>query len=399
MKQNRLNALSLLLFALILPSSSLNISTIFLSSISEPPPPPSPSSQLLKGVLKAIALRQSWKLGDVRVTNTSNSRIGDSQKYDFLVQMGKTNLLIRFSDEVDSWRKLHGNGEFGELLSEINTNRTLKKLRLDGPFELRVVGDDDELKLQLPLNISHSGLKRLIVGEGITVFVEGAREISLSHISDFGLPYNRSTEIKERRNHYWPFRHSSCVPLPPIQILGSSSLLAYKTRNPSANIKTTFLSRDMIELLPEKCFSGTSTKRRAWPINALSKRLDLLEKVMKRLTGGKPLQNGISSYLKVKISTSTLVRFVLELERDIRDDDAFWGTLAEWRTKPTIEQIQYEVVARVEGERLMPLVIKKVRPFIAADSAAWSALMSNISFTKFPSEVGFPEALTLDVKW
>lgn len=105
----------------------------------------------MQGVLKAIALRQSWKLGDVRVTNMSNSQIGDSQKFDFRVQMGKTDLLFRFSDEVDSWRKLNGNGEFGELLSETNTNRALKKFRLDGPFELRVVGDDDELKLELPV--------------------------------------------------------------------------------------------------------------------------------------------------------------------------------------------------------------------------------------------------------
>lgn len=72
---------------------------------------------------------------------------------------------------------------------------------------------------------------------------------------------------------------------------------------------------------------------------------------------------------------------------------------AEWRTRPNAERSWFEVMARVEGEKLKLLMVKKVRPFVAVDSASWGNLMSNISFTKFQSALVPPAGLTLDVKW
>ncbi|PIA52360.1 hypothetical protein AQUCO_01000313v1 [Aquilegia coerulea] len=374
-------------------AEAFNISTFFISSNAIDTKP-----HVLKDVLKTISLKENWNSKDIKVNKVRNLRIGSSQRYEFRIRMGKSDLLFRFSDELkNSWRKVKGKRKFGvNLVSEISSEAVLKKFELNGPFELRVDGDD-ELKLKLPVNITHSGLKRLIVSEGITVSIEGAREISLFHASDFGLRSHRHMGIVENRNQYGLF--SQCIPLPPIHILGSPSLIAYRTHNPNAYIKTSFLSPDMIELLPEKCYSVPSYKKQGCPINALTPRLDLLEKIMRKIPGDRLLQNGISGFLKAKITASSLIHFKLEMERNIQVDDTLSGTLAEWRTKLKVERVQFEVVARVEGERLMPLVVKKVRPFIAADSTTWSNLMSNISFTKFPSRVVPPEALTLDVKW
>ncbi|OVA10514.1 hypothetical protein BVC80_8985g51 [Macleaya cordata] len=251
----------------------------------------------------------------------------------------------------------------------------------------------------MQLNTTHTGLKRVLVGEGITVEVKGAREVSLFHASDFGLPINRTSEVNEDRRQFWPLRHSLCMPLPPIRISGSASLVAYRTRNSDAYIETTFLSKDMIELLPEKCYTIHPYKKGACPIDSLTPRLALLEKLMRSFLGNRIHQKGLSGFLKAKITASTLVRFQLELVKEVKDSETSLRTLAEWRTKPRAERVSFEVVARVEAGRLKPLIVKKVRPFIAAESAAWSILMSNISFTKFPSVLVPPEALTLDVKW
>lgn len=124
-----------------------------------------------------------------------------------------------------------------------------------------------------------------------------------------------------------------------------------------------------------------------------------MEKLLKRFLGNKTDQNTGSGFLKANIKASPVVRFKMELERDIRSNGTSQGTLPEWRTRLSTERVWFEVVARIEGERLKPLTIKKVRPFIEVDSSAWSNLMSNISFTKFPSALVPPEALTLDVKW
>ncbi|KAI3922086.1 hypothetical protein MKX01_005775 [Papaver californicum] len=293
--------------------------------------------------------------------------------------------------------KTEEKGGFRSSVLRASSKTALNKFELEGPFELHMDGDD-QLSLLLPLNTTHTGLKRVRVGEGITVKIKEAQGISF-HASDFGLAMNRSSEVKEDRGQFWPLKPSLCIPLPPIQILGSAALAAYRTRNSDAHVETTFLSKDMIELVPEKCYTRHSQKRGACPFGSLTSRLASLEKLMKGFLGDRIKQKGLSSFLKAKISASTVIRFQLELEKDVNYSDTSRRTIAERRTKPKVERLSFELVARVEAENLKPMVVKKVRPFIAAESAAWSILMSNISFTKFSSVLVPPEALTLDVKW
>lgn len=73
--------------------------------------------------------------------------------------------------------------------------------------------------------------------------------------------------------------------------------------------------------------------------------------------------------------------------------------MEEWRTKPSVEHVWFDVLARIENRRLMPIVVKKMKPFVGVDSYAWSNLMANMSFTKLSSVLVAPEALTLDVNW
>ncbi|PSS31388.1 Ktr system potassium uptake protein like [Actinidia chinensis var. chinensis] len=378
---------------------TLNISRFIYPKIGdELRPQPSP---FLEDVLKAISVREGWNnSGDVRVSklDSRNAKCGSSQRYEFRLRIGKAELIFELRDEVSSWKKMKKGGDFESVVNAVSSMAVLDAFRVEGPLELRV-GGDDELSLLLPLNASHTGLKRILVGEDITVEVRNAQGVSLDHALELALQVNRSVAIDRQGSEFWPLQNSLCETLLPIHISGSATVAAYRARNPDSYIETTFLLRDTIELLPEKCYLRNVYRKRRCPIDSINLRTAVIEKLWRSFLGDKIYQNGGLGFLKANIKASTVVRFKMELERDIRSNDTLQGTLAEWRTRHTVERVWFEVVARIERERLKPLVVKKVRPSTEVDSSGWSNLMSNISFTKFPSILVPPEALTLDVKW
>ncbi|KAG8389985.1 hypothetical protein BUALT_Bualt01G0036300 [Buddleja alternifolia] len=346
------------------------------------------------GVLDAIANKEKLGLDHIRVLelDVKKAKYSTVQRYEFRVRVGKTEVVLKMHDEVSEWKKLVelGNNEssdFEALVRRIGAKAVIDSFKIEGPFELRVARDDDQLSLALPLNTSYSGLRRISVGEGITVEVKGAEEISIFNPSD---------------RHHHPYTDKSiwpalCTSLLPIRILGSASVFAYRNKRPSAHINTVFSSKNAIKLLPDKCYVRPEKPKHIF--NSLSIRISMLERVLRNLLNETGNQNSALGSLKERIKASTLFRFQLGLEKDIRSNDTYWSTLADWRTRPIIERVFFEVVARMEGEVMKPLIIKKVRPFLDSDSFAWNSLLSNLSFTKFPSVLVPPEALTLDVKW
>ena len=76
------------------------------------------------------------------------------------------------------------------------------------PFEL----------LGFQMNRTHTGFKRILVGEGITVEVRGAREVAAFQASDLGSTVNRSNVAVNERSEFWPFWHAFCRPLVQIQV-------------------------------------------------------------------------------------------------------------------------------------------------------------------------------------
>lgn len=230
--------------------------------------------------------------------------------------------------------------------------------------------------------------------------VIGAEEVSLFHSKDLRKKYNGSALSRLERSelgYFWP---TLCRAWPPIWVAGSATVVAYRTQSPEAFIETAFLSNRTVELLPGKCYSRRiyQVGARVSPINFLTTRIALLERVLQTFVGHKSSQNASLSSVKVKIVASSMFRFQMELERDIHGNDTYWSAVAEWRTRPTVERLWFEVVGRLEAEVMKPLTIKKVRLF-EVDSKALSNLFSNVSFTKFPSFLVPQAALTLDVKW
>ncbi|XP_027332104.1 uncharacterized protein LOC113847296 [Abrus precatorius] len=374
--------------------------TAFASS-SLTPHTPSNLTLILQDVLKAISAKQNWDSKDVRVIklDVGKVRFGTSQTYEFRIGLGKNNLTLKFSDQVSSWNKFRTPfNDFGSLIHRLCSFALLDTLKLEGPFELRVDALH-HLSLSLPMNVSYAGLKRILVGEGITVEVTRAQEISLFYSSDLDLQMNGSIVCSKGKSDFWPFQQSTCMPLIPIRVLRSASLVAYRARNRYAYVATTLISEDTVELLPEKCYHGRVFRKRACPIDSLSLRLSMLEKILRSLLGRKILQDQFFGHVKASIKPSAVVKFPLELERDIGNNVTHNRTIPDWRTRPSVERAWFEILAKVEENRLEPLLIKKLKPFIESDSISWANLMSNMSYTKLRPVFLPPEALTLDVKW
>ncbi|KAK7383091.1 hypothetical protein VNO78_28759 [Psophocarpus tetragonolobus] len=357
-------------------------------------------THVLQDVLKAVSAKHKWDSNHVRVTQLDVGKVsfGTSQGYQFRFGLSTDNFTLKFADQVATWYKFTTPfPDLPSLLHRLTSFPLLHTLNLQGPFALRVDALH-QLSLSLPMNVSYTGLKHILVGKGITVEVRGAREISLFYSYDYDQQMNGSAMCSGGKNDLWSFLHSTCMALIPIRISGSASLVAYRARNPYAYIATTLISEDAVELLPEKCYHSHMFRKRGWPIDSLSLRLSMFEKVLRSLLDRKILQAQHFGLLKANIKASAVVKFRLELERDIRNV-ALNRTVPDWRTRPSFERYWFEILARVEENRLKPLLIKEVKPFIESVSASWASLMSNMSYTKLRPLFLPPEPLTLDVKW
>jgi hypothetical protein len=352
-------------------------------------------------VLKEISVKQKWNLEEVRFSKleVKKIRIGTSRRFEIRIRLGKSRFVFIFPDEITDWRRSGGGSdvELQELVREVNSSKVLDPpLVLKGPFELLVDGND-RLSLSLPMNISHSGLKRVLVSEGISVEIREAQAVSLFHSSHRRYAATVDPVNIKEGSSLWSFWGSVCVPLPPIQIIGSASLVAFRTSNATTQIKTSYLSDEAIHLYAEKCYYKAHTYRQhRFPNDLLGLKIHKLEKVLNSLGNG--TRQTVSS-VTAKLKASGMVRFQLEIERSIGKNESVISKKVAWRTKPKIERVWFEVTAKIEGDKLKAVRLRKVVPFIEVDTEAWSSLMSNMSFTKFPSLLVPQEALTLDVKW
>lgn len=393
------------------------------SSIIPPPPPfnlshflypkvtaftesnvPLQPPQFSQRVLDEIANKEKWALEDIRVSelDVKKAKYRTVQRYDFRVRVGKIEFALKMYDKASEWKKLVGiienrTSNFEALARRIGSTAVIDSFKVEGPLELMVVADDDRLSLMLPLNTSHFGLRRVLVGEGITVEVKGAENISMFRPSDYQFLYG----IFSHRGwndvrSVWP---ALCTRSLPIRVRGSATMVAYRNRRPGALIQTAFRSTDAIELLPERCYVRPNYDKSMQLHNSLRTRIALLKRVLRSLVNEADETNAALGSVKVRIRAFPMYRFPLELERNIRSNDSYWSTLGEWRTRPATERVRFEVEARFEGGVLKPLLIKKTRPFMDTDSFTWSSLSSNVSFTMLPPLLVPPESLTLDVKW
>ncbi|XP_031482984.1 uncharacterized protein LOC116252687 [Nymphaea colorata] len=367
---------------------------------------PSPAAPFLKEILRAISIEEKWEFENTSFSSIkiSSAKGGVSHRYEFYLRVGKIMWAAKFTDEVASWKRLRreekvSNAGIG-FLGLASVKPGLKSLKFKGPLELAITGEDAVL-LKLPMNTTLTGFKRVLVGEGITLSVKNAQQVSIVDPFNFGMPFNRSSFSSNDKSSWLRYfgHYTSCTPLLHIQIEGPSSVFAYRNSNSKGYIQTEVLSQDMVRLDSEKCYTGQRSGGLGHSTRILDSRLVLLDKLLRSFLGVRLHHEGGFRVLKAKIAASTLVKFQLELEKEVDSGDKILESMPTWITRPTRRRFWFDVLARVEGGELRPVIIKKVRPFIVVESVAWSSLLSNASFGRFSPAKVSPEPFTLNLKW
>jgi len=115
-------------------------------------------AMILQDVLKEISVKQDWDLEGIEISKleVSKVRIFSSQRYEFKIRVGKSYMLLKFPDEIDSRKKLSkpkSSIDFGDLIKEFGSVPVLDTLKLQGPFDLWVSGHDN-FSLLLPVTSS-----------------------------------------------------------------------------------------------------------------------------------------------------------------------------------------------------------------------------------------------------
>ncbi|CAA6657756.1 unnamed protein product [Spirodela intermedia] len=332
------------------------------------------------GSWRSLILKEGWDPEAVRVFKFANGsvQVGRSRRLEFQVRTGSRTLLVfTFPDELDgeTWRKPRRRGRRGLALNQM-------------------------ICRAMQANVTRTGLKRVVLGGGIKIRVDGAEEVTLSYPSASGSSLYRSEVVLDHERKPSLFRTQSlCSPLISVSISGSVSLVAYKTHNDKAYIETASQSPDTLELLPDKCYYGSHRQDLSLSIISISSQMSLPERVLRMILDRRISQHATPRSVKVRIMPFTLVRFQVELERDIGEDDRIWSKAPKWKSRPTVERDWFEVLCRAEvGKELKPAFQRKLMMGrFVWDSVLWGSLQPNVSFTRLHSLVLPPEAFTLDV--
>ncbi|KAJ1293459.1 hypothetical protein BS78_01G069700 [Paspalum vaginatum] len=418
--------LALLLF-LSAPSPSASASLSFLTASSndsvstwaEPElEDPAPEPTFLEEVIDTVSEKYAWDPdAEVRVwpLDADTVRVGAVQRYEFRARVGGVAARARFADEAVEWRRpgapaveevdgpdgidfVPGDGALG-------FGPGVRDVELVGPVELKLAGNEEGglVELQLPSGYAtYTRLKRIRVADGIALKVIGAQKVSLSHPHSIGLLANGSLlTSKNHLSQIWPLSYPTCAPLLEVGVVGSVIIVVHQTSVAGGHVKTSLRSHDTLELLLDKCRVNISNRLiSACLFCSISPILIKLEDTLKTWSSKRIQENSTVHFIEAKVTSRPLVKFRLELERDITEEDPLWEDVPEWKMKPAVQRVTLDIIARVEDDdRLKAVSVKKVRKqFPTVDTTSWSSMTSNVSFTKFMSFILPPEPLSLDVE-
>lgn len=396
-------------------STADQIPAAFLNSLSE--------------VIQVISATQDWNSEEVVVSNidTAGAKVGKAQSYELDVQVGEKVFPARFVEELTSSRYSEAKetgvdgkrNSFGDLMESANlaAKAVLLPFQMEGPLEVWIE-EADNLQLVMPGNDNIGGFKRLILAVGVVVTVEGAQEVSLAEPVDFPSSLNTSVPVSGPGSNLWALslslRHAMQLEgrrLVVLRIVGPTLMVVDALGNQEtaeSSVEANFFAPGALELftnitesnLPSRI--GKLTDQQMWPLPSLYSsdlKLLFLEKLLIKYLGNRAYREGSFRIIRASATASMFVRIQLELEKKLSNDSFDSDLWPAWRTRPTVQRLHFEVLARVEGKKLKPILIKRLKPSVKVETYSWSALMSNVTYTSLPSVLIPCSPLTLDVQW
>eukprot|EP00850_Spirogloea_muscicola_P007006 SM000034S12760 [mRNA] locus=s34:659439:661244:+ [translate_table: standard] len=350
-----------------------------------------------KPVLEAVSRANGWDGVDAVVTrvDVADARWGTAALYEFAVGVGHGATEFSMSEEAQQWEYLlpavPSDSNAGKDLSLPSPDvvAALPPFQLAGPVEIWIQ-DGQHMRLSVPHDVDAGELTRVVIADGATVTVKGAREVSLARPVDLTLPLRNTSEaakgaaLVELLGQLKAAARGLGRPALSLRILGPTALVAASARaelpavaegqqalSGPGRIKVRRISETAVELhsrasVPESLGHGALDQPQ-WPIpdmNLSDAKLAAIEEGLLAVLGKKANKQGSFQLLRAKATAVTLVRLPLELERRAlaasEKDEARGAVPGASDTTSDQEhraRQQWEVMARVDGGVLHPVSI------------------------------------------
>lgn len=255
-------------------------------------------------------------------------------------------------------------------------------------------------------------LKKVILAEGAVVTVKGARSVSLRRPVELPLPLNRTGDgfasgllaLAEQLRQASRAQGESLLSL---RIVGPTSLASPSSSSTSSGkrLKLKRLAPGLVELSSpskskaiervadiepsEDAMTLLTPKHFAtmWPVpsvNGSNSNLRGFEALLSSVLGPKANEEGSFRLLKADVSAQTFLKIGFGVERRLKAGDGEVKGFPAWRTKPESVSMHFEVLAKVDGEKIVPERVMQVNPVMVEDTVAPSVLANNMTMSKTP---------------
>lgn len=387
----------------------------------------------------AIVSNLGWSKDEVKIAHidTTDAKFGQTLVYEFDIEVGERVIPLRLSEEVLTWKYLEelpvgineplavktvpatlGNPQSHELAA------ILAPFQLSGPVELWIQ-DAEQMRLAVPNDVEAGVLKKVLLADGAVVTVEGAREVSLARPLQLPLPLSGiskdgglAASIVALADRLRYESRAEEKPLLSLKIVGPTSLVASSVESDSSRnkLKVKRLAPGAIELVSRQqqeqalissiqdSLPAPSEGREPWlwplpSFNGSDSRLLNLERILLSALGPSVYKKGSFKLLRAKVSAATFVRVEFQLEKKLTEESFPPELWPEWKTRPSAERLQFEVLAKVEGQKLLPVSVQAMKPYLNVETTTWRAAMGNVSYSKIPKVFLPPSSMTLNPNW
>ncbi|KAE8727222.1 hypothetical protein F3Y22_tig00005712pilonHSYRG00049 [Hibiscus syriacus] len=420
--KSRILPLAFVLFTIISSSTAL-VST----------PYPKAISDLKDAVVKGLG----FQADDFKISgfDMRDALVGHSVAYEFDIEIDNKVIPFKLLEDVNRWdyvdlpifkveepaRPGYENGLVEQKGISDNGLPVLAPFQLAGPMELWIQ-DAKDMRISLPHDVDAGVLKKVILADGAVVTVKGARSVSLRHSVDLPLPLNRTNNgfasgLMALAEHLRRASRGQDAQILSLRIVGPTSLAAPSSTSSSKKLKLKRLAPGLVELssmsktktmdafstidLQEEASTVLTPKHFAtmWPlasVNGSNANLVGFERLLSSVLGPKANKKGYFKFLKADVSAQTFVKIGFGMEKKLKEGDGFsLEGFPEWRTKPETVSMNFEVLAKVEGEKVIPERIMQVDPVAIEDTIAPNVLEGNTTMSTTPVVHPPPNPFTL----
>ncbi|XWS40333.1 hypothetical protein CRYUN_Cryun18bG0131900 [Craigia yunnanensis] len=385
-----------------------------------------PYPKAIYDLKEAIVKGLGFQADDFKISgfDLRDALVGHSVAYEFDVEIDKKVIPFKLLEDVNRWEyvdlpifRVEETARPGDENVLVDQKRisdnvlpVLAPFQLAGPMELWIQ-DANNMRISLPHDVDAGVLKKVILADGAVVTVKGARSVSLRHPIDLPLPLNSThngfaSGLMALAEHLRHASRSQDAPIVSLRIVGPTSLTVPSSASSNNKLKLKRLAPGLVELssmskikatdahstidLQEEAATVLTPKHFAtmWPlasINGSNANLVGFETLISSVLGPKANKKGSFKLLKADVSAQTFVKIGFEIEKKLKEGNGFdLEGFPEWRTKPETVRMHFEVLAKVDGEKVIPERVVQVNPVIVEDTVAPNVLTGNITMSTTP---------------